>query len=176
MKFPLAALLVLAPSLVQALTLQTGDAAQLSFSDLAPVGSVARPDGYEVIVMAPSNVPAGVTARLELFEARNEPYKFSVTEHSSPFGGFGVSMRYPENFSFGDWQDREGRVLLTVLQGPLEIQSLRVSIFDNGIEYRSIALPSVVPEPSTLVLWGTGLLGVIVVAARKMRGQGGVAP
>jgi hypothetical protein len=67
------------------------------------------------------------------------------------------------------WEDLEGRVELTVLSGPATLDAFDISVFSGDRVWGATFNTTPVPEPSTVLLLGAGLIGL---AGLRLRSRG----
>lgn len=161
-------------STAQALVYNQGDTLTISFATLPYLGKTDSSDA--TFIKFPSIHFIGscdllgncafapYSFKLELYENRtdNNPAYSSIFD-SSYTGWFIFKSIDIDNPSAGNllWEDLEGKMELTILNGSVTLDPFEINLSSGGHVWRGTFNTTPVPEPSTLLLLGAGLTGLV---------------
>ena len=156
---------------VAAVTVNSGETCNFSFDSLTPTFSepVNTSVPVQVDIKFTSNDIFGPSESMVLMFNEDSPSGSNFyTGNLSLDYLSGVSHIYRQ-FTELYWQDLEGFIRLTMGTGSVEISEIEISVAIPGQRYRQVFVPTVgeVPIPPAILLFGSGLLGLIGMAKRK---------
>jgi len=171
-------------STAQALVYNQGDTLTISFATLPYLGEADFPDTTVIAFPAtPWTVncdplfnctfaPEYYLFKLDIYEDRVDSIPFYTGVYNSSYAGLFIPRSINiSNPSLGGllWEDLEGRMELTVLSGPATLDAFDISVFSGDRVWGATFNTTPVPEPSTVLLLGAGLIGL---AGLRLRSRG----
>lgn len=169
-------------STAQALVYNQGDTLTISFATLPYLGEADFPDTTVIeFPAAPWIVNCDLLGnctvthdyysfRLDLYENRTD----NNPAYSSIFDSSYLGLLIMKSINIYNpaasrllWEDLEGKMELTLLSGPATLDAFEINLFSSGQVWGATFNTTPVPEPSTLLLLGAGLTGLVGLRLRR---------
>lgn len=153
---------------VNAQTIGVGDVFQYDFNVTTVIGSSSLTDRIGIEVLFENDLlNQGESLTWRLYDnsaAEPEIRSGTLVNNLGPFISYGALGFLDATYAPMDFQ---AVIEVGMLSGSININSVRVNIIRDGMEYQDTFNITSVPVPASVWLFGAGLFGFIAVAKKK---------